>query len=84
MRMTIIGPSRFDSVENGIYAMENSLSSYGAAGPAQFNVSTTPLPFTDNFVTGFQSWLAGCRVRCRRAWESGLLCDPDQRQREFD
>ena len=42
---------------NGIYAMENGLTSYGAAGPAQFNVTTSPLPVTANFVTGFPSWM---------------------------
>src|ERR1017187_4227643 len=42
---------------NGIYAAENGLTSYGAAGPAQFNVTTGPLPVAANFVTGFNSWL---------------------------
>jgi hypothetical protein len=49
-------PSFYDWTQNGIYAVENGLSSYGA-GPAQFNVSTSPLPFSDNIVTGFGSWL---------------------------
>lgn len=43
---------------NGIYAAENSLSSYGAAGPAQFNVAPVSLPVAANFVTGgFYSWM---------------------------
>ena len=42
---------------NGIYAMEYGLTSYGAAGPAQFNVTTSPLPVSANFVTGFPSWM---------------------------
>jgi hypothetical protein len=50
-------PSFNTWAENGIYAVENSLSSYGAAGPAQFNITTSPLPVSDNIVTGFQSWL---------------------------
>jgi len=44
--------------ENGIYAAENNLSSYGAAGPAQFNVAPVSLPVAANFVTGgYNSWM---------------------------
>ena len=50
-------PSFAPWAANGIYAVENNLSSYGAAGPAQFNITTTPLPVADNFVTGYNSWL---------------------------
>ena len=52
------GSPSFDTwVANGIYAVENGLTSYGAAGPAQFNVTTSPLPVAANFVPGFNSWL---------------------------
>jgi hypothetical protein len=50
-------PSYDTWAANGIYAMENGLTSYGAAGPAQFNVTTSPLPVSANFVTGFPSWM---------------------------
>jgi hypothetical protein len=50
-------PSYDTWAANGIYAVENGLTSYGAAGPAQFNVATSPLPVAANFVTGFNSWL---------------------------
>ena len=50
-------PSFSPWANNAAYAVENNLSSYGAAGPAQFNVVTGPLPVADNFVTGFNSWL---------------------------
>ena len=43
---------------NGIYAAENGLTTFGSAGPTQFNVaSTSPLPVADSFVTGYPSWL---------------------------
>ena len=52
------GSPSFDTwAANGIYAVENGLTSYGAAGPAQFNVTTSPLPVAANFVTGFPSWM---------------------------
>jgi hypothetical protein len=44
-------------VANGFYAAENSLSSYGAAGPSQFNVAPVSLPVAANFVTGYPSWM---------------------------
>jgi hypothetical protein len=44
-------------IANGFYAVENGLSSYGPAGPTQFNVTTSPLPVAANFVTGFPSWM---------------------------
>jgi len=50
-------PSYDTWAANGIYAMENGLTSYGVAGPAQFNVTTSPLPVAANFATGFNSWL---------------------------
>jgi hypothetical protein len=50
-------PSFSTWAANGIYAMENGLTSYGAAGPAQFNVTTSPVPVAANFVTGFSSWM---------------------------
>jgi hypothetical protein len=50
-------PSFAPWAANGIYAVENNLSSYGAAGPAQFNITTTPLPVAYNFATGYNSWL---------------------------
>lgn len=52
------GSPSFDAwAANGIYAAENGLTSYGAPGPTQFNTTTSPLPFTDNWVTGFPSWM---------------------------
>src|ERR1035438_10316307 len=50
-------PSYDTWAANGIYAVENGLTSYDAAGPAQYNVTTSPLPVAANFVTGFNSWL---------------------------
>lgn len=41
---------------NAIYAAEYGLTSYGSAGPAQFSVTTTPLPVSYNIVTGYSSW----------------------------
>ena len=58
MAPNAFGSPSFDTwAANGIYAVENGLTSYGAAGPAQFNVTTSPLPVTANFVTGFPSWM---------------------------
>ena len=58
MAPNAFGSPSFDTwAANGIYAVENGLTSYGAAGPAQFNVTTSPLPVTANFVTGFSSWM---------------------------
>src|SRR5580692_9489633 len=39
--------------DNALYAAENGLTTYGAPGPGQFSVTTSPLPYTENFVTGF-------------------------------
>lgn len=50
-------PSFAPWAANGIYAVENNLSSYGVAGPSQFNITTTPLPVAYNFATGYNSWL---------------------------
>ena len=51
------GSPSFDAwAANGIYAAENGLTSYGAAGPTQFTVDNSPLPVAANFVTGFSSW----------------------------
>jgi PEP-CTERM motif len=49
-------PSWNSWVGNAFYAAENGLTSYGAAGPTQFSVTTTPLPVSYNMVTGFNSW----------------------------
>ena len=58
MAPNAFGSPSYDTwAANGIYAVENGLTSYGAAGPAQFNVTTSPLPVAANFVTGFNSWL---------------------------
>jgi hypothetical protein len=58
MAPNAFGSPSYDAwAANGIYAMENGLTSYGAAGPAQFNVTTSPLPVAANFVTGFPSWM---------------------------
>ena len=50
-------PSYVSWATNGIYALENGLISYGPAGPTQFNITSAPLPLTDNVVTGFPSWM---------------------------
>src|ERR1017187_9656071 len=50
-------PSFAPWAANGLTAMEDGLTSFGAAGPTQFNVATTPLPVATNFVTGFPSWM---------------------------
>jgi hypothetical protein len=41
---------------NGIFAVENDLTSYGS-GPAQFSVDNIVLPIADNIVTGYPSWM---------------------------
>jgi hypothetical protein len=52
------GSPSFDQwAANGITAEENNLSSFGSAGPTQFNVVTSALPESENWVTGFPSWL---------------------------
>src|ERR1700722_12688772 len=51
------GSPSWDSwVNNAFYAAEYGLTSYGAAGPTQFSVTSTPLPVSYNMVTGFNSW----------------------------
>lgn len=52
------GSPSFDAWSaNAIQAIELGLSTYGAAGPAQFNTDTTTQPTSHNVVTGFPSWL---------------------------
>jgi hypothetical protein len=52
------GSPSYDAwIANAADAMQNSLASYGAAGPTQFNAVNSPLPTADNLVTGFPSWL---------------------------
>jgi len=43
-------------VNNAIYALENGLTTYGAPGPAQYNVAPSSLSVSNNVVTGFASW----------------------------
>ena len=58
MAPNVFGSPSFDSwAANAETAALNGDSSYGAAGPSQFNAVTGPLPVSYNFVTGFQSWL---------------------------
>jgi hypothetical protein len=49
-------PSYAGAVANANYAIANGLSTYGAAGPTQFNAGSS---FTSNqvIVTGFPSWM---------------------------
>lgn len=57
MAPNAFGSPSFDTwAANGIYAAENGLTSYGAPGPAQFTVDTSPLPVAANIVTGYSSW----------------------------
>jgi hypothetical protein len=51
-------PSYASWYGNAVYAIENSLSTYGAAGPSQYNVAPAVMDYRDNFVTSFNSWRA--------------------------
>jgi len=53
----IFGSPSFSAWEqNEFYALQNGLSTYGAAGPTQFNAISTA-PVSQNIATGFPSWL---------------------------
>ncbi len=52
---TFGSPSWTQWVANAVYAIENNLPSYGAAGPTQFNLATSGTD-SSNIVTNFPSW----------------------------
>ncbi len=57
MAPNFFGSPNYDAwFDNALYAAENGLTSYGAAGPTQFSATSTPLPVSYNIVTGFSSW----------------------------
>jgi hypothetical protein len=57
MAPNAFGSPSYDAwVANGIYAAENGLTTYGAAGPTQFSVDNATLPVAANMVTGYNSW----------------------------
>lgn len=49
-------PSYAGWYANANYAIENGLSTYGAAGPSQYNAAPSTMDYSQNFVTSFNSW----------------------------
>jgi len=50
-------PSFTPAEANAVAAMQQGLSTNGAAGPAQFNAQTTPVTSSQVVVTNFNSWM---------------------------
>jgi hypothetical protein len=66
-----LSPSYNAWAANGLSAAESGLSSFGAAGPTQFNLNTAPLPAIENFGTVFPSWLGNAFPAAPYANEHG-------------
>lgn len=49
-------PSFSGWVSNALYAQVHGLTTYGAAGPTQYNAAPSTMAISDNVVTGFNSW----------------------------